>query len=64
MLAFTSGNMGVKESTACDIYSFGILMCQDAPLIKNMHPIQFLMAMANNRRLIIPQIVDLKPNKD
>ena len=29
MLAFTSGNMGVKESTACDIYSFGILMCQE-----------------------------------
>ena len=67
MLTFTSGNMNVKKSTACDIYSFGILMYQvlfpTAPLIENMHPVQFFMAIANNWRPSIPQILDLKLQK-
>ena len=67
ILMFTSGNMNVKRSAVCDIYSFGILMYQvlflTAPLIEKLHPIQFFIAIANTWRPSIPEILDLKLQK-
>ena len=58
MLHFNSKDMNSNKSTACDIYSFGILMYQIlfpiAPLFEEMHPIQFIIAITNNWRPTIP----------
>lgn len=58
LLQFNPTNMNENKTTACDIYSFAIMMYQvlfpTTPLFEEMHPFQFMIAISNNWRPSIP----------
>ena len=58
LLQFNPTNMNENKITACDIYSFTIMMYQvlfpTTPLFEEMHPFQFMIAISNDWRPSIP----------
>ena len=62
LMQFNPDNFQSNRSTACDIYSFAILMFQvifpAVPLFEDMHPFQFMMAISKNWRPSIPSFSD------
>ena len=62
LMQFNPDTLQSNRSTACDIYSFAILMFQvifpTVPLFEGMHPFQFMMAISKNWRPSIPSFSD------